>query len=135
SSSTRPTTTSAGSSGMCGRRPPWPGARSGRPPWSPWARRGDPALFPEALEFHVAPWIQDGLTWLVDRGGGFFHGVSVAITRSLNAIEAGLLAVPWWAWVGGVLLAAWAVTRRPLTAMTLAGLMMAIGAFGYWAAA
>ncbi|ADU50671.1 binding-protein-dependent transport systems inner membrane component [Thermaerobacter marianensis DSM 12885] len=92
-------------------------------------------MFPDALEFHVAPWIQDGLAWLVARGGGFFHGVSVAITRALHAIEAGLLAVPWWLWIAGVLVAAWAVTRRPLTAVTLAGLMLAIGAFGYWEAA
>ena len=92
-------------------------------------------MFPEALEFHVAPWIQEGLAWLVDAGGGFFHGLSVAITRALNGIEAGLLAVPWWAWIGGVLVAGWAVTRRPLTALTLAGLMLAIGAFGYWEAA
>ncbi|GAB6875331.1 ABC transporter permease [Thermaerobacter litoralis] len=92
-------------------------------------------MFPEALEFHVAPWIQEGLAWLVDAGGGFFHGLSVAITRALNGIEAGLLAVPWWVWIGGVLVAGWAVTRRPLTALTLAGLMLAIGAFGYWEAA
>ena len=92
-------------------------------------------MFPERLEFHVAPWIQSGLTWLVQHGGGFFHAVSVVVTRALVAIEAALLAVPWWLWLLGVALAAWLLTRRPLTALALSGLMLAVGVFGYWEAA
>lgn len=91
--------------------------------------------FPEQWQFHVAPWIDNFVTWLLIRYGHFFDALSQSVLGLLLAIQSALIAVPWWAYVVSVGVGAFVAFRRVSSALLLMGLTFLIGAFGMWALA
>lgn len=91
--------------------------------------------FPEQWQFHVAPWIDNFVTWLLIRYGHFFDALSQSVLGLLLAIQSALTAVPWWAYVVLVGVGAFVAFRRVSSALLLMGLTFLIGAFGMWALA
>ena len=90
-------------------------------------------VFPPAYELHVRDSVNAFVQWLLDRFSPLFDGLSAAILFLLLKVQAALAALPWWAVVGGVGLAAWLTTRRWPAALVLMGLPVVIGMFGLWA--
>jgi len=91
--------------------------------------------FPEQWQFHVAPWIDNFVTWLLIRYGHFFDALSQSVLGLLLAIQSALTAVPWWAYVVLVGMGAYFAFHRVSSALLLMGLTFLIGAFGMWALA
>lgn len=89
-------------------------------------------MFPEALEFHVAGYVNDFINWLLHSFSGGFDSISSAISYFLVAISAGLSAVPWWGYIIFVGVLAWMVNRKVSSAVFLAFMPMVIGMFGLW---
>src|SRR5690625_3748386 len=91
--------------------------------------------FPQQWQFHVAPWIDDFVTWLLVRFGDGFDRVAQSILRLLLGIQSALNAIPWWAFIALVGIVAFLAFRRARTALLLMGLIFIIGMFGMWALA
>lgn len=91
--------------------------------------------FPEQWQFHVAPWIDDFVTWLLIRYGNFFDALSQSVLGLLLAIQSALTAVPWWAFLLLVGVGAFIAFRNVQSVLLLTGLTFLIGAFGMWALA
>lgn len=89
-------------------------------------------MFPEFLQFHVAPYIDSFVQWLLVVCGPVFDAFTTVVMSWLIKIERGLLAIPWWAWVGLVGAVAWRQTRRWQFALGLAFMVVTIGVLGLW---
>ncbi len=92
-------------------------------------------MFPSEWTFHVAPYVNDGVDWLLRRFATAFDGVSVFMSAILSAIQSGLNLIPWWLYIVLVAFAVWKATGKGLSALLLASLTMCIGLFGLWALA
>lgn len=92
-------------------------------------------MFPSEWTFHVAPYVNDGVDWLLRRFATAFDGVSVFMSAILSAIQYGLNLIPWWLYIVLVAFAVWKATGKGLSALLLASLTMCIGLFGLWALA
>jgi glycine betaine/proline transport system permease protein len=55
------------------------------------------AGFPEQFEIPLGEWIENGVDWLVDNATFFFDGIQWPIGQVLDASEAFLLWMPWYA--------------------------------------
>jgi glycine betaine/proline transport system permease protein len=89
-------------------------------------------MFPEALEFHVAGYVNDFINWLLHSFAGGFDSISSVISYVLVAISAGLGAVPWWGYIIFIGFLAWIVNRKIGSSVMLALMPMLIGMFGLW---
>nr|WP_321502594.1 ABC transporter permease subunit [uncultured Dethiosulfovibrio sp.] len=92
-------------------------------------------MFPSVWRFHVAPYVNDGVDWLLNRFATGFDGISVFISSILSAIQTGLNFIPWWLYVILVAFAVWKSTGKKVSAILLASLTVCIGLFGLWALA
>lgn len=89
-------------------------------------------MFPENLSFHVAPYIDQAVNWLIVHCGPAFDLFSDKVLAILLAIEDGLLIVPWWLWIAAVALISWRQTRSVKYPLTLSLLLLSIGILGLW---
>lgn len=89
-------------------------------------------LFPQYLQFHVASDIDALVRWMTVAWGPAFDTFSNIILALLLQIQAGLLIIPWWLFIGGVGVISWWQTRRPGITVALVLLLAIIGAFGLW---
>ena len=89
-------------------------------------------MFPESLEFHIAPKVNDFVDWLVVSFAPFFDSVSAGILKVLLSINGFLNAVPWWLLIGVVALTVWSTTKKILPTLVLSLLPFIIGVFGLW---
>jgi glycine betaine/proline transport system permease protein len=89
-------------------------------------------MFPESLEFHIAPKVNHFVDWLVVSFAPFFDSVSAGILKVLLSINGFLNAVPWWVILGVVALTVWSTTKKVLPTILLTLLPFIIGVFGLW---
>ena len=89
-------------------------------------------LFPEEWLFHVAPYIDDFINWLIVAWGPFFDGFSALVLGMLLKVEIGLKWFPWWAWIIVITLIAWRQTRHVGKTIAPGLLLFTIGMFGLW---
>ena len=86
------------------------------------------------FEFHVGPYVDRFVNWLLKSYGSFFDGVSYLLLTLLLQIEGMFRAIPWWIVVLAVGVLAWLLFRNWLTALTLALLLLVVVGFGLWRA-
>ena len=89
-------------------------------------------MFPDMFQFHVAPYIDDFVQWLLLTCGPAFDAFTNLVMGWLISIEYGLVAIPWWAWMGLVGAIAWRQTRRWQFALGLSTMIVTIGVLGLW---
>ncbi|MFW6119692.1 MAG: ABC transporter permease [Petrotogales bacterium] len=92
-------------------------------------------MFPEALEFHVAKYVNDFIDWLVTNGSIVFETISSVILSLLLAVHNLLNSTPWWVIIGIVVVGAWLATKKITLPILLGVLLTLIGVFGLWALA
>jgi glycine betaine/proline transport system permease protein len=93
---------------------------------------GGENMFPEALSFTVAPYIDIFVDWLKAAGGPLFSAFSDTVLAFLLKIEAFLLVTPWWIWIAVVIFISWWQTRRWWNSLGLGLLLITIGVLGLW---
>ena len=90
-------------------------------------------MFPEV--FNTAPLrraIDDGLDWVIANWGAGFEAAASPLQWTLNMIERGLLATPWWVVIAVLVGLAFAATRRlGLPLLVLAALLF-LGVLDLW---
>jgi len=89
-------------------------------------------VFPDALQFHIASYIDNFVKWLQISYGATFDAFSNFLLTILLGIQNALLLIPWWVWVVVVTGLAWWQSRKIFTALVLGGLMMLVGVFELW---
>jgi len=89
-------------------------------------------MFPESLEYHVAPYVNEFIDWLVTELGSVFDAISNAILSLLLFTNRTLVATPWWLVVAVAAAAAWFATRSWKKTSILTALFILIGVFGLW---
>lgn len=89
-------------------------------------------MFPESLEYHIAPYIDNFVKWLLHTFGPVFDFFSSSVLTLMINIERGLLFIPWWLWILGIVLLSWRITRDIGKSILPAVLLMTIGIFGLW---
>jgi glycine betaine/proline transport system permease protein len=89
-------------------------------------------MFPQSLEFHVAPKVNHFVDWLVISFAPFFDSVSAGILKVLLSINGFLDGVPWWVLIGVVAFTVWGTTKKILPTLVLSFLPFIIGVFGLW---
>ena len=89
-------------------------------------------MFPDIFQFHVAPYIDDLVQWLLLTCGPAFDAFTNLVMGWLISIEYGLVAIPWWAWMGLVGAIAWRQTRRWQFSLGLSAMVVTIGVLGLW---
>ncbi|MDD2444203.1 MAG: choline ABC transporter permease subunit, partial [Desulfotomaculaceae bacterium] len=89
-------------------------------------------MFPELFQFHIAPYIDNFVQWLLHACGPAFSAFTKLVMSWLIGIEYGLIAIPWWAWLILVGVIAWRQTRRWQFALGLCLMVVTIGVLGLW---
>ncbi len=89
-------------------------------------------MFPQSLEFHIAPKINRFVDWLVVSHAPFFDSVSAGILKVLLSINGFLNQVPWWVIIAVVALTVWSTTKKVFPTLLLSFLPFIIGVFGLW---
>ncbi len=89
-------------------------------------------MFPEFMQFHVSGCIDAFVQWLNLTFGDEFAVLTTFILKLIALISWALKLIPWWVWLTAILLVSWRQTRRLITGVLLAALMMTVGLFGLW---
>ncbi len=89
-------------------------------------------MFPESLQYHIAPGVNRFVDWLVISFAPFFDSVSAGILKVLLNINGFLDMIPWWVLIGVVALTVWGTTKKLLPTVVLSLLPFLIGVFGLW---
>ncbi|KUG02465.1 l-proline glycine betaine abc transport system permease protein prow [hydrocarbon metagenome] len=89
-------------------------------------------MFPQSLQYHVAPMVTDLVKWIRDTCEPVFDVFNDVVLAMLLQMEAGLTIVPWWVWIGLVTILSWYITRHIGKTLTPALLLLTIGMFGLW---
>ena len=89
--------------------------------------------FPETLQIPMAEWVDAIMDWVLVHWGPFFDLLGHMLLQVLLYIERFLLWLPWPLVVVVVAVAAWRNMGRWYYGLLMAGFMMIIGSFGYWA--
>lgn len=89
-------------------------------------------MFPDDWQFHVAPYIQSYIKWLIVTWGPFFDGLSNLVLGVLLQIEAFLKWIPWWAWIVIIAFVSWKLSHNLVKTILPGLLIMTIGMFGLW---
>ncbi len=89
-------------------------------------------MFPEVLEYHVAPYISDFVKWLLHTFGPAFDSFSSSLITIMVQIEQGLLFIPWWLWAIGISFLSWLITKHVGKTILPAVLLMTVGVLGLW---
>jgi len=98
----------------------------------PKSKQGGPNMFPQSLQYHVAPMVTDLVKWIRDTCEPVFDVFNDVVLAMLLQMEAGLTIVPWWVWIGLVTILSWYITRHIGKTLTPALLLLTIGMFGLW---
>src|SRR5262245_16970679 len=90
-------------------------------------------MFPEFIDtVPLRRAIDDGLNWVVRNWGDAFEAAARPLLILLNAIEAILLATPWWLVIAVLAGIAWVATRRAaLPAIVVVSLVL-LGVMDLW---
>jgi len=89
-------------------------------------------MFPESLEYHIAPYISNFVKWLLHTCGPAFDAFSDSVLILMIQIEHGLLYVPWWLWVINIVFLSWRITKDIGKSVLPGILLITIGIFGFW---
>jgi glycine betaine/proline transport system permease protein len=90
-------------------------------------------MFPELIDtVPLRRAIDDGLNWIVRNWGDAFEAAVRPLLLLLNAIEAALLAAPWWLVIAVLVVLAWAATRRFVLPLVVFGSLLLLGIMDLW---
>ena len=89
-------------------------------------------MFPEELQYHVAPYIASFVKWLTVEWSPCFDSLSNLLLGMLLQVEYFLKWVPWWGWILFVVVISWYLTRDLLKTLLPGVLIFTIGLFGLW---
>lgn len=89
-------------------------------------------MFPQSLNYHIAPMVNDLVKWLQNAWEPAFDAFSNAVLAMLLKVQSGLMAVPWWLWILLVMALSWYITRHLGKTLLPALLLLTIGVFGLW---
>ena len=84
------------------------------------------------FEFHVGQHVDSLVSWMLNSYGDAFDRLSGGILQMLLAIEGALNAVPWWAFIGAVVVLSLLLTRRVVLSGVLGALLVMVVGFGLW---
>jgi glycine betaine/proline transport system permease protein len=87
--------------------------------------------FPDALRFSITEPIDQAVAWMLQNLSGIFNAITAVIVAMFNIIQAGLLFVPWFVYVGVVLYLG-IKFHGVRQGITLGIMMTLIGVFGLW---
>ncbi|HET7558604.1 MAG TPA: proline/glycine betaine ABC transporter permease [Limnochordia bacterium] len=87
------------------------------------------------FEFHVAPWINAVVDWVLTHWGAVFDAFAQVVLSVLLDIQSALMWVPWWAVIALTASASFLITRRRVLPLVLAALVAVIMGFGLWSLA
>jgi glycine betaine/proline transport system permease protein len=87
--------------------------------------------FPDALRFSITEPIDQAVAWMLQNLSGIFNAITAIIVAMFNVIQAGLLFVPWFVYVGVVLYLG-IKFHGVRQGITLGIMMTLIGVFGLW---
>ena len=76
-------------------------------------------------------WIDARVKWMVVEWRGYFQSFRNVLNKALVPLEKGLIAMPWWLFIGSTALIAWKVSGYRIALIAVLGLM-GIGIFGLW---
>jgi len=85
------------------------------------------------FEFHVGQYADRLVQWLTGTYGDFFDSFSAVLLGLLLRIENVLAAIPWWAFIAGVIIVALLLTRRVFMSLVLGALLVMVVGFDLWA--
>ncbi|MFW6074694.1 MAG: ABC transporter permease [Chloroflexota bacterium] len=94
--------------------------------------------FPEeigglTLDWPLANWVDDGVSWLLQTFGDVFDAISTfTLQQLLLPTEDFLTAIPWPVFLAAVAILAFVSTRSIVPTVVLTALMFMIGTFGFW---
>jgi glycine betaine/proline transport system permease protein len=87
--------------------------------------------FPEQLNFEISGYIDTVVDWLLVNFDGFFDAISMIVLSIFNAVEQGLLFIPWWLMLAALFFAGYKLYNwKTATVLTL--MLFCIGLFGLW---
>jgi len=89
-------------------------------------------MFPEAWEFHVAPFLNKGLKALIQSHSEGFDAFSNGLLQFLLWIQSGLSVIPWWGYILLIAIISWFSIRKIVPTIVLSLLPLIIGVFGFW---
>ena len=87
--------------------------------------------FPDILRFSITEPIDQAVAWMLQNLSGIFNAITAVIVAMFNFIQAGLLFVPWFVYVGVVLYLG-IKFHGVRQGITLGIMMTLIGVFGLW---
>lgn len=85
------------------------------------------------FEVHVGQHADSLVRWLTGTYGDFFDSLSAGLLALLLRMENVLAAIPWWAFIAGVVALALLLTRRVVLSLVLGALLVMVVGFGLWA--
>ena len=88
--------------------------------------------FPKFLYIPLAGWVDAIMDWLLLHFSGFFDAVGHVFLIMLLSIERFFLWLPWWLVILVVGISSWWTMRKWWMGLSMAGLLVLIGSFGYW---
>ena len=88
--------------------------------------------FPQFFRIPLAEWVDSLMDWLLSQFAGLFDSVGHILLMMLLYLERFFLWLPWWFVVLLVGLSSWWVMRKWWMGVTMAGLLLLVGSFGYW---
>jgi glycine betaine/proline transport system permease protein len=90
-------------------------------------------MFPEFIDtVPLRRAIDDGLNWVVRNWGDAFEAAARPLLLLLNAIEAMLLATPWWAIIAVLAAIGWLATRRLVLPAIVVVSLVLLGMMDLW---
>ena len=88
--------------------------------------------FPKFLNIPLADWVDAIMDWLLFHFADFFDAIGHVLLIMLLSIERFFLWLPWWLVILLVGISSWWVMRKWWMGLSMAGLLVLIGSFGYW---
>ena len=88
--------------------------------------------FPKFLNIPLADWVDAIMDWLLIQFSGLFDAIGHVLLIMLLSIERFFLWLPWWLVILLVGISSWWVMRKWWMGLSMAGLLVLIGSFGYW---
>lgn len=91
--------------------------------------------FPEWLRLPVASWVDAAMDWVLDNLGPFFDWIGDMGLAILISVERALVFVPWFVMIAVVGIVAWRLLNSWTSGLSMAVMLLLVGAFGYWSEA
>ncbi|MFP4407862.1 MAG: ABC transporter permease [Spirochaetaceae bacterium] len=91
--------------------------------------------FPEWLRIPLASWVDAAMDWVLDNLGPLFDWIGAAGLQVLIAVERTLVFIPWFVLILAAGFAAWKLLGKWSAGLAMMLMLLAVGAFGYWAEA